>query len=113
VLTSCTVFNSFKRRYALSFQWYSTLRASSGAKFTERILDFCFALATSTATAQGNEASSSSFAQRATLRCKLGTCMGRWNYYAVRRGYNCGLYFNWHDYERHLKGFSSAQFRGF
>jgi ribonuclease HI len=39
--------------------------------------------------------------------------MGRFNYYAVKRGYNCGLYFNWPDYERQVRGYSSAQFKGF
>jgi viroplasmin and RNaseH domain-containing protein len=39
--------------------------------------------------------------------------VGRFNYYAVKRGYNSGLYFNWPDCERQVKGYSSAQFKGF
>jgi viroplasmin and RNaseH domain-containing protein len=39
--------------------------------------------------------------------------VGRFNYYAVKRGYNCGLYFNWPDCERQVRGYSSAQFKGF
>ena len=39
--------------------------------------------------------------------------VGRFNYYAVRRGYNCGLYFTWLDCERQVTGYSGAQFKGF
>jgi viroplasmin and RNaseH domain-containing protein len=39
--------------------------------------------------------------------------VGRFNYYAVKRGYNYGLYFNWPDCERQVRGYSGAQFKGF
>jgi hypothetical protein len=63
--------------------------------------------------AQENEASSSSFADGTIPRYKPATRVGRFNYYAVKRGYNCGLYFNWPDCERQVRGYSSAQFKGF
>jgi hypothetical protein len=63
--------------------------------------------------AQENEASSSSFADGTIPRCKPATHVGRFNYYAVKRGYNCGLYFNWPDCEHQVRGYSSAQFKGF
>ena len=63
--------------------------------------------------AQETDASSSSNADGTIPRCKLGTRVGRFNYYAVRRGYNCGLYFNWPDCERQVIGYSGAQFKGF
>jgi transposase-like protein len=84
------------------------MRAFFGVRSTEGILDFCTTIAISIAMAQENEASSSSFAKTAIPRCKLGTRMERWNYYTVRRGYNCGLYLNWLDCECKVKGFSSA-----
>jgi viroplasmin and RNaseH domain-containing protein len=39
--------------------------------------------------------------------------VGRFNYYAVKRGYKCGMYFNWPDCERHIRGYSGALFKGF
>jgi hypothetical protein len=63
--------------------------------------------------AQENEASSSSFVDGMIPRCKPATRVGRFNYYAVKRGYNCGLYFNWPDCERQVRGYLGAQFKGF
>ena len=39
--------------------------------------------------------------------------MGRFNYYTVKIGYKCGLFFNWLACERQVRGYSSAQFKGF
>ena len=33
--------------------------------------------------------------------------------YAVHRGYISGLYYNWDEYSRKVKGFSSGEFWGF
>jgi hypothetical protein len=63
--------------------------------------------------AQENEASSSSFVDGMIPRCKPAMRVGRFNYYAVKRGYNCGLYFNWPDCERQVRGYLGAQFKGF
>lgn len=34
-------------------------------------------------------------------------------FYAVRQGFNPGLYYSWTDCEREVKGFSKAEFRSF
>jgi hypothetical protein len=78
-----------------------SLRHTSGILQCQRHPSFRYA-------AQENEASSSSFP-----RCKPATRVGRFNYYSVKRGYNCGLYFNWPDCKRQVRGYSGAQFKGF
>jgi hypothetical protein len=67
-----------------------SLRHTSGLLQCQRHPSFRYA-------AQENEASSSSFADGTIPRYKPATRVGRFNYYAVKRGYNCGLYFNWPD----------------
>jgi hypothetical protein len=78
-----------------------SLRHTSGILQCQRHPSFRY-------TAQENEASSSSFP-----RCKPATRVGRFNYYAVKRGYNCGLYFNWPDCESQVRGYLGAHFKGF
>jgi len=34
-------------------------------------------------------------------------------FYVVRKGYTTSLFYSWVDYERAMKGFSSAKFRSF
>ena len=68
--------------------------ASSAAKFTDKTDIFCFVVVTFTSTAEKNEASSSNFAESAITRYKPALHMERFNYYVVRKGYNCGMYFN-------------------
>jgi hypothetical protein len=100
---------AFKRRGATLTSTPSrgdSLRHTSGILQCQRHPSFSYA-------AQENEASSSSFADGTIPRCKSATRVGRFNYYAVKRGYNCGLYFNWPDYERQIRGYSGAQFKGF
>jgi hypothetical protein len=86
--------------------WRGLLRHTFGILQCQHHPSFSYA-------AQENEASSSSFADGTIPRCKLATHVGRFNYYAVKRGYNCGLYFNWPDCEHQVRGYSSAQFKGF
>jgi hypothetical protein len=83
-----------------------SLRHISGILQCQRHPSFKYA-------AQENEASSSSFADGTIPRCKPATRVGRFNYYAVKRGYNCGLYFNWPDCERQVRGYLGAQFKRF
>jgi hypothetical protein len=87
--------------------------ASPSAKVTDKAHVLCFASPTFASTAQENEASSSSFPKGVILRCKTATRVGRFNYYVVKRGYKCGLYFNWPDCECQVRGYSGAQFKGF
>jgi hypothetical protein len=84
----------------------SSLRHTSGILQCQRHPSFRYA-------AQENEASSSSFADGTIPRCKPATLVGRFNYYAVKRGYNCGLYFSWPDCEYQVRRYSGAQFKGF
>jgi hypothetical protein len=100
---------AFERRGAtltLAPSWRGSLCHTSGILQCQCHPSFRYA-------AQENEASSSSFADGTIPRCKLATRVGRFNYYAVKIGYNCGLYFNWPDYERQVRGYSGAQFKGF
>jgi hypothetical protein len=68
--------------------------ASPTAKVTDKTHILCFAVPTFASAAQENEASSSSFSEGMIPRCKPTMHVGRFNYYAVKRGYKCGLYFN-------------------
>ena len=86
---------------------------SPAAKVTDKAHVLCFASPTFASTAQENEASSSSFSEGVIPRCKPATYMGRFNYYIVKRGYKCGLYFNWPDYEHQIRGYLDTQFKGF
>jgi hypothetical protein len=83
-----------------------SLRHTFGILQCQRHLSFSYV-------AQENEASSSSFIDGTIPRCKPAMRVGRFKYYAVKRIYNCGLYFNCPDYERQVRGYSSAQFKGF
>jgi hypothetical protein len=83
-----------------------SLRHISGILQCQRHPSFKYA-------AQENEASSSSFAVGTIPRCKPATRVGRFNYYVVKRGYNCGLYFNWPDCGRQVRGYLGAQFKRF
>jgi hypothetical protein len=83
-----------------------SLRHTSGILQCQHHPSFSYA-------AQENEASSSSFADGTIPRCKPATRVERFNYYAVKRGYNYSLYFNWPDCERQVMGYSGAQFKGF
>jgi viroplasmin and RNaseH domain-containing protein len=46
-------------------------------------------------------------------RYKPATRVGRFNYYAVKRRYKCGLFLSWLDCERQVRGYSGSQFKGF
>jgi hypothetical protein len=59
------------------------------------------------------ETQSSSLTERAIPRHKPEIWVDQYNFYVVRRGFHCGLYFNWPDCERIVRGFSGAQFKGF
>jgi hypothetical protein len=83
------------------------------AKVTDKTHVLCFAVPTFPSVAHENEAPSTSFPKGMIPRCKPATHVGRFNYYAVKRGYKCGLFFNWLDCERQVKGYSGAQFKGF
>jgi hypothetical protein len=87
--------------------------ASPTAKVTDKTHILCFAVPTFASAAQENEASSSSFSEGMIPRCKPTMHVGRFNYYAVKRGYKCGLYFNWPDCKHPVRGYSGAQFKGF
>jgi hypothetical protein len=87
--------------------------ASPATKVTDKAHVLCFAGPTFACTPQENEASSSSFLEGVIPRCKPATRVGRFNYYAIKRGYKCGLYFNWPDCERQVRDYSGAQFKGF
>jgi hypothetical protein len=87
--------------------------ASPTAKVTDKTHVLCFAVPTFAAAARENEASSSSFSEGMIPRCKPATLMGRFNYYAIKRGYKCRLFFNWLDCERLVRGYLGAQFKGF
>lgn len=39
--------------------------------------------------------------------------MAKYNYYAVRRGYQSGVYKTWRECEKNVKGYPGAQFKGF
>jgi hypothetical protein len=86
---------------------------SPAAKVTDKAHVLCFTGPTFASSAQENEASSSSFSEGVIPRCKPAIRVGRFNYYAVKRGYKCGMYYNWPDYERQVRGYSGAQFKGF
>jgi hypothetical protein len=87
--------------------------ASPAAKITDKAHVLCCAGSTFASAAQENEASSSSFSEGVIPRCKPTMRVERFNYYAVKRGYKCGMYFNWPDCERHIRGYSGALFKGF
>jgi hypothetical protein len=74
--------------------------ALPAAKVTDKTHILCFAVLTFASAAQENEASSTSFSEGMMPRCKPATRLGRFNYYAVKREYKCGMFFNWPDYER-------------
>jgi hypothetical protein len=82
--------------------------ASLAAKVTDKTHVLCFAVPTFASIAQENEASSTSFSEGMIPRCKPATRVGRFNYYAIKRGYKCGLFFNWPDCERQVRGYSGA-----
>jgi hypothetical protein len=86
--------------------------ASPTAKITDKTHILCFAIPIFASAAQENEASSTNFSEDMIPRCKPATCVRRFNYYAVKRGYKCGLFFNWSDCKRHVRGYSGAQFIG-
>jgi hypothetical protein len=67
---------------------------SPAAKVTDKTHVLCFAVPTFASTAQENEASSTSFSKGMIPRRKPAMRVGRFNYYAVKRGYKCGLFFN-------------------
>jgi hypothetical protein len=87
--------------------------ALPAAKVTDKTHVLCFAVPTFASAAEENEVSSSSFSNGMIPRCKLAMCVGRFNYYAIKRGYKCGLFFNWPDCERQVRGYSGTQFKGF
>jgi hypothetical protein len=89
------------------------MAALSVAKVTDKTHVLCFAVPTFASTAQENEASSTSFSEGMIPRYKPATRVGRFNYYVVKRGYKCGMFFNWPDYEGQVRGYLSAQFKGF
>lgn len=39
--------------------------------------------------------------------------MGKWSYYAVRKGRSPGVFDNWEDAESQIKGYAKAKFKGF
>jgi hypothetical protein len=87
--------------------------ASPAAKVTDKSHVLCFAIPTFASVAQENEASSRSFSEGMIPRCKPTSVVGRFNYYAIKRGYNCRLFFSWSDCERLVRGYLGAQFKGF
>jgi hypothetical protein len=68
--------------------------ASPAAKVTNKAHVLCFVGPTFASMAQENEASSSNFSEGVIPRCKPATHIGRFNYYAIKGGYKCGMYFN-------------------
>jgi hypothetical protein len=87
--------------------------ASPATKVIDKAHILCFAVPTFPSAAQENEASSTSFSEGMIPRCKPATRMGRFNYYVVKRGYKCGLFFNWLDCEHQVRGYLGVQFKGF
>ena len=39
--------------------------------------------------------------------------MGKYRYYAVRKGKLCGIYTTWEDCQQQINGFTNAEFKGF
>ena len=80
-------------RFASSYFWNSAMPTSPVAKVIDKA--HVFAVPTFPSTAQENEVSSTNFSEGMIPRCKPATHIGRFNYYVVKRGYKCGMFFNW------------------
>jgi transposase-like protein len=65
--------------------------ASSASKVTVKTHVLYFLVPTFTSAAQENEASLCSYAEDTIPRCKPETYVERFNYFAVKRRYKCGL----------------------
>ena len=63
--------------------------------------------------AWGIEALYFNFVEKAIPRHRLGSHVGRYNFYAIRKGSSCGLYFNWLDCKREVNNFPKVQFKDF
>ena len=87
--------------------------ASPADKLTNKAQVLFFAGPTFAFAAQDNEASSNSFSEGMIPKYKPATRMERFNYYTVKRGYKCVLYFNWPNCKHQIRDYSGAQFKGF